>query len=126
MSAMGRSWTSLCSIPLILFLISLDQSREPQPLLCQVTESLFCECVRRTLCPLLAPGCILAVDLSRRWHRRASTAFDSVTLLFGLRLVRQSQFDCYARPVWPSADKHALSFQIRTYRRDHFRPAPTR
>src|SRR5262249_6657969 len=58
--------SSPLAIPLTLFLTSLDQSREPQPLLCQVTESVFCECDRRTLCPLLAPGCILAVDLSSR------------------------------------------------------------
>src|SRR5262245_51532383 len=69
MSAKGHKRTSSCSIPLALFL-SLGQRREPQPLLRQVTESLFCECVHRTLCTLLAFGSFLAVDLRRRWHRR--------------------------------------------------------
>ena len=41
-------------------------------LFCRVTESRFCEDVRRTLCQPLALGCILAIGLSRQWHCHAT------------------------------------------------------
>src|SRR5262245_11515835 len=56
----------------------------------RVTESLFCECVRRMLCQLLARSCIFAEDLSRRWHRRDTFRFELLFSVLKCRLVTLS------------------------------------